>query len=112
MVQTTITDDESEREKFFISKRDNFVNFIKSIAAGIERSPADILHFEEELNKWANKPYSKMKEEAAKLRVIILSGLEKEFLKGVMATFKFAEHHISPEDIVKLLRYLELFSKC
>jgi len=56
-------DNQEERERFFILKRNNFVDFIKKII-GAQLSSGNTLQL---LEEWANKSYSELQAEASKL---------------------------------------------
>jgi len=68
--------EDKQEEKFFILKRNNFVDFIKNII-GAQLSSDNTLWL---LEEWANKTYSELQAKAVKLHVIMMMGMEDQLV--------------------------------
>jgi len=97
-----------ERERFFILKRNNFVDFIKKIIDDQSGSGNTLSLLEE----WANKTYPELQAEASKLRVIMMMGMEDQLVRDTWVKYGLSEDKILPEEKKKLGRYLKLFAEC
>jgi len=97
-----------ERERFFILKRNNFVDFIKKIIDEQSGSGNTLSLLEE----WANKTYPELQAEASKLRVIMMMGMEDQLVRDTLVKYGLSKDKILPEEKKKLGRDLKLFAKC
>jgi len=100
--------EDKQEERFFILKRNNFVDFIKNII-GAQLSSDNTLWL---LEEWANKTYSELQAQAVKLHVIMMMGMEDQLVCNTLVKYGLSEDIILPEEKKKLGPYLKLFAEC